>query len=329
MSLTHRRSGRWLGALLALVVMFVLQAATATPASAGPGEAMQKCERNWPDSHSWTADISGTSRLVTAMGNLEPGSVIRITASGSVHNGSWFGQWRGPTGSFDDPAPDASWPAPRVDKFALYGTWLRSGSPFHAGTNSGCLDYTSARAQGNGPDELGVGVNDDVHHDNSGSFRVTIRVWTNSSEVSDAGFEGQSTSSLSAPWSGEGRGFKGVDLNRRFAHTGRDNSFVHTGRPGWNAITQRIRVMPNRMYRMTAWVRTSGNFTSGVFGVRPITGGTPAGSARFGEYAPPRYQPLVLDFNSGQNGELTAFIGYWSPGYDSWMQVDDVRIWAH
>jgi len=327
----RRRSGRWIGVLLPLAMVAGLQGATAAPAAAAPGEAMEKCQNDWP-AHSFSSsfDISGKTRLLTALGKLQPGTVIRVTASGSVHNGDGvLGQWRGPGGNNPYvPADNTRWPAIGVNKFALYGKWARSGHTFHVGTNSGCLDYTSAWSVGNGADELGIGVNDDDLTDNAGSFRVNVRMWTNSSEVADGEFERQTTSTLSAPWGGEGAGFKGVDINRGLAHTGGNNSFIRTG-TGWNAVTQRIYVVPNRTYRMSAWVRTSGNFTGGMFGVRPVTSGTPLAWANYGDYAPPRYQQLLLDFHSGPHGELALFIGYWAPGYDSWVQVDDVQVWAH
>ncbi|HWG98990.1 MAG TPA: hypothetical protein VNV66_06630 [Pilimelia sp.] len=328
MPTSRRRGGRWLAALLLLTITAGLQVVTAAPAAAVPGNAMWRCQNDMADYLGWSAEISGTSRLVSAIGNLQPGSVIRITASGSVHNGSWFGQWRGPDGSLNDPAPHAEWPAIGVNKFALYGRWSRNGHTFHAGSDSGCLDYSSARSVGNGAEELGIGVNDDVLHDNSGSFRVNVRVWTNSSDVVDGGFERQSTSTLSSPWSGEGTGFKGVDVNRGLSYSGRNNAFIRTN-TGWNAVTQRVRVVPNRMYRMSAWVRTSGNYTGGTFGVRPVGRSTPLAWGTYGDYSPPRYRQLLLDFHSGPHGELTLYVGYWAPGYDSWVQVDDVQVWAH
>jgi hypothetical protein len=323
-----RRRGRWIRVLLLILVAAGVPVATAAPAAAAPGEAMQKCRTDLPFEQSGSWPVTSRTRLVTLMGNLSPGSVIRVTATGQVHNGSWFGQWRGPDGSPDDPAPDASWPAPGVNKFALYGRWMRSGSWFRAGRDSGCLDYTSAWSQGNGASDLAVGVNDDVLDDNDGSFQVTVRVWTNSSEVYDNGFERQGTAALKAPWTGEGTGFKGVDVNRRLAHAGRNNAFIRTAGTGWNAVTQRISVVPNRRYRMTAWVRTSGNFTSGVFGVRPVNSGTPWRSDTYGAFAPSPYQQIQLDFDSGPRGELSLFIGYWAPAYDSWVQIDDVSAWA-
>lgn len=322
-------TGRWIHLLVSAVLVAGVQTATASPASAAPGDAMQECRAGQSGSSStWSGDIAGTTKLATTLGGLKPGSVIRITASGSVHNGSWFGQWRGPDGSLGDPGGTAFWPASRVNKFALYGKWMRTGETFHAGSDSGCLDYTGVWRRGNHVDDLAVGVNDDVMDDNSGSFRVTVRVWTNPSEVNDGGFERQPGRSLSLGWVGEGAGFKGVDVNRGLARVGKNNAFIRTT-TGWNAVAQPIRVVPHRRYRMAAFVRTSGNFTGGVYGVRPASGGSAIAHATYGEYAVTRYRLVVLDFDSGPSRSLTVFIGYWAPGVDSWLQIDDVQVWAH
>jgi hypothetical protein len=79
--------------LLPAVLVVGIQATTAAPAAAAPGQAMQECRTNSVNSSSsWTGEISGTAKLVTTISSLQPGTVVRITASGSVHNGSWFGQ---------------------------------------------------------------------------------------------------------------------------------------------------------------------------------------------------------------------------------------------
>lgn len=304
-------------------------AGLATPAGAAPGDARAHCTNRaeWTSSTLAVRDFEldgKTGPQQVQLPDLEPGDLIRITASGRVHNGTIVGQWRGPEGSMDDPAPDAFWPATGVDKFSLYSKFGRNGHVFKAGQDSGCVDYTTAF--GTGLDTLYVGVNDDLLRDNSGSFRVHVAIWRNPNEIRDGGFEGQRSRTISAPWVGEGPGGKGVDVARNLQHSGANNAFIRTT-TGWNAISQEIAVRPDTRYRMRVWLRTSGNFHAGFFGVRP--GNTPhiLEDQQYGSFVPAGYEPKTLDFDSGPNRTVTAFIGYWGPGYDSWVQVDDVAIW--
>lgn len=145
----------------------------ATPAAAQPAGAWAACQAamNWgpalKSSVSFTVD-GRTRRQQVGVSFMREGDYLLITASGSVHNGS-LGHWRGPNGEDNSPAP-AHWPGHGVNRFALYGEF-RDGADFHAGTNSGCVRV------GRGQDVVFVGVNDDVHHDNAGSFQVRARLY--------------------------------------------------------------------------------------------------------------------------------------------------------
>lgn len=149
--------------------------------------------------------------------------------------------------------------------------------------------------------------------------------------VADGGFEGQATSTVSPPWRGEGGGGKGIDRGLGFAHSGANNAWIRTT-SGWNAVKQVVSVMPNTNYRLTGWVRNSNNFiccqpqTGGYFGVRAGSDVTtsPLAETSFGGL--PSYTQLTVDFNPGSNGSVTVFAGYWAPGADSWVQIDDVSL---
>lgn len=77
-------------------------------------------------------------------------------------------------------------------------------------------------------------------------------------------------------------------------------------------------------YRVTAWVRTSGNVTTGQVGARRTDTQAVLGQGGFGPA--PGYQQVTGVFNSGPNTLVQLFIGYTAPGADSWIQVDDVLV---
>lgn len=300
-----------------------------TPAGAAPGDARWACsvdsDTGWTMISSTSFTVDGrTATQQVGVHDLQPGDILRITATGSVHNGTIVGQWRGPNGSLNDPAPDSWWLAPGLNKFSLYGRWGRNGFTFPAGADSGCITYS--QTVGNGSDTVYVGVNDDLLEDNSGSFQVRARVYRNPNELRDNGFESQSTGTISAPWVGEGSGFKGIDVARNLQHGGRNNAFIRTT-TGWNSIKQTIAVRPHTPYRMQVWVRTSNNFHDGYFGVRHGTSASVLADQQYGGFDLAGYRLKTLDFNSRENTSVSAFIGYWAPGYDSWIQVDDVAVW--
>ena len=145
--------------------------------------------------------------------------------------------------------------------------------------------------------------------------------------LGDGGFEQQTRSTISSPWAGEGTGGKGVDIGLNFAHTGRNNAWIRTADTNWNAVTQRVQVEPNTHYRLQGWVRTSANLHyQGSFGVRPGGGNSSLAEISYGADSAGSYQPLTIDFDSGNNHSLTVFIGYTAPGEDSFIQIDDFSL---
>jgi hypothetical protein len=267
-----------------------------------------------------------TGSLLVPLPDLEPGDVLRVTApSGVISTGGWSGS-HGPDGNLNDPAPTgSSWPVPGLDKYSLFGRWGRNGYTFRAGSDSGCVDYTTA--YGTGPDTLYLGVNDENLSDNTGAFNVNVRVWRNPSVLGDGGFEQQTSRTISAPWTTEGPDYKGIDIGLNLAHFGTNNAFIRTSSGNWNALTQRVNVRPYASYRLQGWIRTSGNFNGGYFGVRPGTSTTPMAETRYGSFTLAGYQQLSVDVYTGPNTSLTVFAGYWAPGYDSWVQIDDIALW--
>lgn len=147
--------------------------------------------------------------------------------------------------------------------------------------------------------------------------------------VADPGFEAQTTSTIAAPWAGEGPDTKGIDINNGFAHSGANNAWIHpanTATTSWNAITQTIPVSPNTAYTLTGWIQDSSNVSAGYFGLRDGGTSTVLAETKFGSL--PGYTQLAVTFNSGANTTVTIYAGYWAPGADSWLRLDDFDLVA-
>jgi hypothetical protein len=93
---------------------------------------------------------------------------------------------------------------------------------------------------------------------------------------------------------------------------------------GWNDAHQTIAVTANRVYMITAWVRTSTNNADGYFGLR-TTGGQVLGEQRFGRLD--AYTKLTANVNTGANTSVVLYAGLWANG-DTWFQIDDVSAAA-
>ncbi len=137
-----------------------------------------------------------------------------------------------------------------------------------------------------------------------------------SNPVVNGGFE-----SGLAPWACQAN--CGVDMGAGLARTGTGNGWVRNN-TGWNDIHQTINVATNRVYRVTAWVRTSANNASGYFGLRTL-GGQVLGERQFGSLG--GYTQLTVDVNSGGNSSVVLYGGLWANG-DTWLQIDDVSATA-
>ncbi|MFJ3202804.1 hypothetical protein [Streptomyces sp. NPDC086989] len=144
--------------------------------------------------------------------------------------------------------------------------------------------------------------------------------------VGDPGFEEQNSRVISAPWSGEGPDYKGIDIDLGYQKTGRKNAFIRTSSRNWNAVTQKVTVKPQTVYYLEGWVRTSGNYTTGYFGARGTNGRTIVQKNYGKVISNGAYQLLHMAFNSGTNTSVTLYVGYNAPGADSWVQVDDLHL---
>ncbi|MEW2384019.1 DUF4185 domain-containing protein [Micromonospora sp. NPDC047707] len=138
--------------------------------------------------------------------------------------------------------------------------------------------------------------------------------------VADPGFELQGGPGIGAPWRLGGTG--GVDRGLGLAHSGGNNAWLRAA-GGWHHVFQDVSVQPGRRYRLTGWLRTSGNATAGYFGVRTTTGRIVA-ERRYGPL--PSYQRLTVDADVGTLTTLQVFAGLWATGVGTWVQIDDVTL---
>lgn len=141
--------------------------------------------------------------------------------------------------------------------------------------------------------------------------------------VGDPGFERQGSSTVSAPWGIEGPDGHGVDRGAGFAHSGANNAWIRSSSTSWNAVTQVVSVRPNTTYTLRGFIQGSSNVAGGYFGVR-TTAGSVISETSFGSL--PAYTQETVSFNSGANTTVTVYAGYWGPGADSWIRVDDVSV---
>ena len=127
--------------------------------------------------------------------------------------------------------------------------------------------------------------------------------------LTDPGFEPQTTATLSAPWMTDSGPVFGVDLNASRARTGRNNAFISTPGAGFNAVKQAVSVRRNTEYRLLMWIRSSDTIceTCGHYGVKTIQG---AVVNEFTFMPVGEYTQIGVDFNSGDNAQVCAQIGY-------------------
>lgn len=174
----------------------------------------------------------------------------------------------------------------------------------------------------------------DTLHPNDSGYDAMAQAWfgaltgTKQSLVLGGGFEDQLTTGLTSPWSPQSSAAGGSFGNDRYVpaktRTGDVNGWIATSGTEWNALTQTITVRANTSYRMTVWLRNSGNFTSGWLGVK-TTSGVVINEINHGAQTT-NYGQYTVDFNSGARTSVVLHVGYWGPGTSSWEQVDDVSI---
>jgi len=139
--------------------------------------------------------------------------------------------------------------------------------------------------------------------------------------IGDPGFENQSSSSVSSPWTLLNNG--GIDRNLGFAHSGTNNGWVRST-SGWNAIKQQVSVEPNASYTLKVWLRSSPNMNNGYFGARGVNSGPIINEIHLTS-AMGSYTQKTVTFDSGNRTSLDIYAGIWADG-DTWMRMDDFTL---
>jgi hypothetical protein len=159
-----------------------------------------------------------------------------------------------------------------------------------------------------------------------GAFEFHTPAAGGSNVVSDGGFETQTSITTStSPWVKDGALSTGVDVAASKSRSGADNGWVSsTTSTAWGALRQTVAVTANSTYRMTVWVRNSGNIDNAWVGVKTTTGSV-LGEVRHGT-STTTYSRYIVTFNSGANTSVVLNLGYWGPGATAWEQIDDVSL---
>ncbi|WP_214319683.1 DUF4185 domain-containing protein [Nonomuraea sediminis] len=153
-------------------------------------------------------------------------------------------------------------------------------------------------------------------------IRITLNrdaTIANPNLVQDPSFERQTAGTVSPPWGCYGN--CGID-HATWAFTADRNGFVRYN-SGWHDLHQVVQVAQNTDYRLTGWLRTSGNNDNGFFGVRN-PGGLPFNEVNF--HAVGRWTRFTVDFNSGNRSSVEVFAGIWTDNGDMWLQADDFAV---
>jgi hypothetical protein len=160
------------------------------------------------------------------------------------------------------------------------------------------------------------------------SFTSNIKFVTSNTAV-DGGFEAQTTSTLSAPWSSTGSGAFGVDLYDGNYSTGRNNGWItSTTAAQWNEIHQLVTVSPNTTYKLSADIEGSSNIGNNFcLGIKKADG-TNKQEVQFTPNS--TSYSTVADTNTYTTGatETSLYIygGYTSPSGSAWARLDNVYL---
>ena len=144
------------------------------------------------------------------------------------------------------------------------------------------------------------------------------------SPLKDGSFEAQRSRYVSTPWIAEGRA--GIDVRRGLSYSGANNAWARNN-SGWNGIRQKVWLYKNTVYTLKGYVRTSANVRDGYFGFRYANQRPVPGEKRFGSSGG-RYRELRVSFRPTSTGRYYVFTGFWAPGQDAWIQVDNLRVEA-
>ncbi len=235
----------------------------------------------------WTGFRPGPSTGVLGRRRSSPSPVAELSVQKNAYSGKWLMTYMqgtdivlrnatGPTASWSSPqviASDADYPGP-------YGGFMHpwsSGADLYFAMsqwdpyNVYLMQRQHSRTPG-GPDQPQPGA----------PTRAS---------------SGRPPSSVASPWACTGN--CGID-NGIWGVTGDRNGFVRYN-SGWHDLHQVVAVTQNTNYRMTGWIRTSGNNDNGFFGVRNV-GGAPISEVNFTSVG--SWTRYSVTFNSGSRTQV-------------------------
>jgi hypothetical protein len=159
---------------------------------------------------------------------------------------------------------------------------------------------------------------------------------SNMNVVDDPGFESQTSAwSLNAPWVAVGstNSGAGTESGLGTAASGDKNAWL-SANIGYSEIYQKIPVQAGTSYQATAKVRTSANFSGGVFGLRnryftPGPGVSDCGKVSFGP-STAGYSTVTFYFtgtSGGVDGSVMfeLYLGF-TASVSTWMRIDDISV---
>ncbi len=157
--------------------------------------------------------------------------------------------------------------------------------------------------------------------------------------VRDAGYEGQTSGSLSSPWGADLHAGNdcaaGVDINNNAAHSGQNNGWLYCNgnqqSSVWAAHDQNVAVQPNTTYTLSVWV----NNNTGSLGAAAdlVVASVPWDNVRQTQFTPTQgsYGQATLTFTtlSGES-QITIEVGYNAPaGQATGLRIDDWSLTAN
>jgi hypothetical protein len=151
-----------------------------------------------------------------------------------------------------------------------------------------------------------------------------LRATDTSVSLTDGDFEGQTSSTIAAPWSrDQGTGTVSVDYHVAGApFSGVNDARIATA-SGWTSLAQGpVAVQPDTFYRFTCQVKSSTNMPAGYLGMYWTTSKTSGAKNEISFPASASYAPRAALANTNAYTSLTPYVGYAGTVAGSWLAAD-------
>lgn len=154
--------------------------------------------------------------------------------------------------------------------------------------------------------------------DTEGSFTCSCRP---APDLLAGGTFEEQGSTLGSPWS---RGPDGMVTINGTAHGGQKSVKISVD-AGWTDIAQNVMVTPGSRYRLSAWVQTSDNGSTGWLGARsPADVSVGVGAVNFAPSG--GYTQVSTEIVPGSLSTIQIFLGIWATTGTTWVSVDDLSL---